>query len=32
MIAMHDPSDVVHRLMQWADRQDAVRAMLLWLG
>jgi len=29
MIATHDPRDVIHRLVQWADRQEAVRAMLL---
>ncbi len=29
MIVTHDPRDVVHRLVQWADRKEAVRAMLL---
>lgn len=29
MDATHDPHDVVRRLVQWADQQDLVRAMLL---
>jgi aminoglycoside 6-adenylyltransferase len=29
MIATRDPRDVIQRLVQWADRQEAVRAMLL---
>jgi aminoglycoside 6-adenylyltransferase len=29
MLATHDPQDVIHRLIRWADRHEAVRVMLL---
>src|SRR5690348_2807429 len=29
MLAHHDEREVIHRLIQWADQQEAVRAMIL---